>query len=181
MGRPVLYLLIGYPGAGKTTVARIIHEATGAVHLWSDVERHKMFGHPTHSEEESLRLYDELNARTEKLLAEGRSVVFDTNFNFHEDRRKLREIATRQGAETVAIWVTVPEQMARHRAVDRGQKRNGYHTRMTDEEFDRIIAKLEAPTKDEKTIKLDGAKLDRQNILKLLSQYDESNISASAS
>lgn len=176
MGKPVLYLLIGYPGAGKTTVARVIHDATGAVHLWSDIERHKMFGQPTHSTEESLRLYDELNQRTETLLAEGKSVIFDTNFNFGEDRRKLREIAGRQSAETVVVWITIHEQMAKHRAVDRGVKRNGYHTRMTEAEFSRIIAKLEPPTKDEKVIKIDGAKLDRQIILSLLSQYDGANI-----
>jgi predicted kinase len=175
----MLYLLIGYPGAGKTTVAKIIHEATGAVHLWSDIERHKMFGHPTHSEAESLQLYDELNRRTEVLLAEGRSAVFDTNFNFYEDRRKLREIADRQGAETVVIWITIPEQLARARAIGTSLKRNGYHTRMTKEHFNEIVSKLEPPTKDEKIIKIDGTKLDRKTILALLSQYDGANISVS--
>lgn len=179
MGKPTLYLLIGYPGAGKTTVAKIIHDATGAVHLWSDIERHKMFGRPTHSEAESLQLYDELNRRTESLLAEGRSVVFDTNFNFREDRRKLRAIAERQDAVTVLVWITVPERVARERAVNSAFKRNGYHTRMAAEEFDRIIAKLEPPAKDEKIIKIDGTKLDRPAVLKLLSQYDGANISVS--
>ncbi|HYH36480.1 MAG TPA: AAA family ATPase [Candidatus Saccharimonadales bacterium] len=176
MAKPVLYLLIGYPGAGKTTVAKIIHEATDAVHLWSDIERHKMFGRPSHSEVESLQLYDELNRRTENLLAEGRSVVFDTNFNFHADRQKLHAIADRQGADTVAVWVTIPKQVARQRAIESGPRRNGYHTRMTDKEFDRIVGKLEVPTKDEKIIKIDGTKLDRQTVLALLSQYHGANV-----
>jgi predicted kinase len=177
MAKPRLYLLIGYPGAGKTTVARIIHEATGAVHLWSDLERHTMFGRPTHAEAESVQLYDALNRRTEDLLAAGHSVVFDTNFNFREDRSKLRAIADRQGAETVLVWVIVPESVARHRAVDRGLKRNGYHTRLTDKEFERFIAKLEPPDKDEKIIKIDGTKLDRESVLALLNAYDDTHIS----
>lgn len=171
MDRPILYLMIGYPGAGKTTVAHIIQEATGAVHLWSDIERHKMFGRPTHSEEESVKLYDELNRRAEELLADGKSVIFDTNFNFREDRRRLHEIADRQGAETVVLWVTLPVEQARTRSVGADQKRNGYHTRMTDEHFDSIVAKLEAPDKNEKIIKIDGAKLDRETVLSLLGQY----------
>lgn len=178
MGAPRLYLLIGYPGAGKTTVARIIHETTGAVHLWSDLERHKMFGEATHSTDESRKLYEALNRRTAALLAEGKSVVFDTNFNFSEDRRKLREIANEYGAETIIVWITIPQQLAHHRAVDRGLKRNGYHTRMTDEDFNRIIAKLEPPSKDEKVIKIDGAKLDRQTVITLLGQYDEPSTAA---
>jgi predicted kinase len=176
MARPVLYLLIGYPGAGKTTVARIIHEKTGAVHLWSDLERHKLFAQATHSEAESIELYDELNRRTEALLKDGRSVVFDTNFNFREDRHKLQEIADRHGADTVIIWVSVPESVARHRAVDRGLKRNGYHTPLTDAEFTRFISKLEPPAEDEKVIKIDGTKLDRESILAQLDTYDDAHL-----
>ena len=63
--KPTLYLLIGYPGAGKTTVAGIISEQKGAVHLMADAERHKRFPNPTHSAEESLQLYDELNLHKE--------------------------------------------------------------------------------------------------------------------
>lgn len=179
MASPTLYLLIGYPGAGKTTVARIIHDKTGAVHLWSDLERHKLFGRPTHSEAESVRLYDELNRRTEELLRSGKSVVFDTNFNFLADRRKLSGIAARQGARTVAIWVDVPEAVARHRAVDRGVKRNGYHTPLTEAEFDRFVDKLELPAKDENVIKIDGTNLDRESVLELLTKYDDAHIPAS--
>lgn len=176
MAGPSLYLMIGYPGAGKTTAAKIIHDATGAVHLWSDIERHRMFGRPTHSEEESLKLYDELNRRTEALLAEGRSVVFDTNFNFKEDRRKLREIADRQGAETIVLWVTLPVEAARERSIGTGLRRNGYHTRMTQRHFDAIVSKLEPPAEDEKVIKIDGLKLDRRTVLSLLGSYHDAHI-----
>jgi predicted kinase len=170
MTTPKLYLFIGYPGAGKTTAAKIIAESTGAVHVWSDRERHKMFGQPTHSRQESLKLYEALNRRAEQLLAAGKSVVFDTNFNFYADRRKLRDIAMRQGAETVVLWITVPEHIAKNRAVHATYSRNGYNAGMTEQQFDAIIAKLEPPTKDEKVIKIDGTKLDKPTVVSLLSQ-----------
>lgn len=176
MRRPTLYLLIGYPGAGKTTVAKIIHEATGAVHLWSDIERHKLFGHPTHSKEESDALYDALNRRTEELLAEGQSVIFDTNFNFRADRHKLRAIASRHNADTVVIWVRVPIAVAKERALSAGITRNGYHTHMSEQQFDSIVSKLEAPDEDETIIKIDGLKFDKPTVLKLLS-YHDANVS----
>lgn len=176
MSRPTLYLMLGYPGAGKTTVARIIHEATGAVHLWSDIERHKMFDRPTHSETESVKLYDELNRRAGAWLTEGRSVVFDTTFNFREDRHKLKSIADRAGADAVVLWVEMPVEEARSRSVGTGQRRNGYHTRMTGGHFDELAAKLEAPGKDEKVIKIDGLKLDRQTVLSLLNQYHDAGL-----
>jgi predicted kinase len=165
-----LYLFIGYPGAGKTTVAKILTDVTGGVHLWADQERHKRFERPTHSRQESLELYDELNKQAEKLLAEGKTVIFDTNFNFAADRQQLREIATRQGAETVVIWITLPEEVAKSRAVHIDDTRNGYNTSMTEEQFERIIAKLEPPTEDEKIIKIDGTKLDRPTVVAQLRQ-----------
>lgn len=170
MNQATLYLFIGYPGAGKTTVARIITEHTGAVHLWADVERHKLFAHPTHGEAESLQLYDRLNRQASELLKAGRSVVFDTNFNFYRDRQKLRDIAAKAGAATVIIWIAVPREVARSRAVNAGYSRNGYSVSMTQDQFDAITAKLEPPREDEKVIKLDGTKLDTQEVLKLLNQ-----------
>ena len=166
--KPTLYLLIGYPGAGKTTVAGIISEQKGAVHLMADAERHKRFPNPTHSAEESLQLYDELNLQTEKLLQEGKSVVFDTNFNFRADRDKLRQIAEAANADTQIIWVTVDVDEAKKRAVHSQYIRNGYSASMTEDHFDQIVSKLEPPTEDEKVIKIDGTNLDRDELIELL-------------
>ncbi|HET7060518.1 MAG TPA: ATP-binding protein [Candidatus Saccharimonadales bacterium] len=167
MDRPVLYLMVGYPGAGKTTVAQLVARQTGAEHLWADLERHKMFSVPSHNETESQQLYEQLNGRAEKLLAEGRSVVFDTSFNHRRDRDLLRGIAARQGAETVVVWLTTPAGVARDRAVHSKVVRNGYEFSMTPQEFDRIAAHLEPPAKDEKVIKIDGIKFDRAAIVRL--------------
>jgi predicted kinase len=166
--QPVLYLMVGYPGAGKTTVARWIAEQTGAVHLWADVERNTLFDQPDHSENESRELYDRLNQRTEQLLGEGKSVVFDTNFNYYADRQLLRAVADRQGAKPVTIWVATPAQIARERAVHSKVVRNGYDFTMSAEQFDAIAGKLEMPREDEKVIKIDGTKLDPEAVMRLI-------------
>lgn len=168
MSKPKLYLFIGYPGAGKTTVAKLIAEQIGAVHLWADGERHKMFPEPTHSHQESVQLYEYLNHRAAELLASGEDVVFDTNFNFYNDRESLREIANTNNTETVIVWLTTPKEVARKRAVCIPEMRNGYMWEMTDEQFDSITSKLEPPRKHEKVIKIDGTKLDPQQVIDLL-------------
>lgn len=164
-----LYLMMGYPGAGKTTVARWIAERTGAVHLWADVERHKMFAAPTHSQTESRQLYDELNHQAERLLAAGRSVVFDTSFNHYADRQLLRDIAEKYGARTLIVWVATAADTSRDRAVHAQVVRNGYNFAMSGQQFDAIAGKLEPPRADEKIIKIDGTKLDADAVIRLLS------------
>lgn len=160
MTKPTLFLFVGYPGAGKTTVAKVLEAATGATHLWADNVRWQMFKQPTHSAQESRELYEHLNDRTAELLRSGKSVIFDTNFNFRVDRDYLRHIAEEDGAQTVLIWLTTPLQIAHDRAAHSDITRNGYTVNMTHEMFENIVSKLEEPTKDENPIKFDGTKLD---------------------
>ena len=169
MSKPRLYLFVGYPGAGKTTLARLIHQRTGAVHIWADQERKAMFGQPEHTPAENAKLYEYLNAKTAELLASGQSVIFDTNFNFYKDRQHLRSIAEQTGAEPIIIWVTTSPELAKQRAInDAASQDTRILGDMPPETFDRIASHLEPPREDEKVIKIDGTGIDQDRVCALL-------------
>ncbi len=155
-----LFLMVGYPGSGKTTASKIIHEQTGAVHVWADEERKIMFKEPTYTHDENLALYAKLNAHVAHLLSEGKSVIFDTNFNFYRDRDRLRDIATKYNTQTVIVWVKTPLELAKRRAVHFS---HGRETRvfgnMPVDHFDRIVHNLQEPRDDEHPLILDGTKI----------------------
>lgn len=172
MTKQVLYLMLGYPGSGKTTAAKTIHELSGAVHLWADNIRRERFGKPTYTHQENLALYDHLNELTAELLAAGNSVVFDTNFNFYKDRRKLAALAAEHGARSVVVWVRTPKDLARARAT------KDAHTQTTRvlgdiplERFERISSNLQPPREDEACIELDGTKITQDYIRSTLGEY----------
>jgi predicted kinase len=165
MNKPTLYLFMGYPGAGKTTIARIIREATDGVHLWADFERHVMFDEVQHTPEESRILYDHLNRVADELLEQGKCVIYDTNFNFRKDRDRMRQIAAKHGADVVVVWVTTPRDVAQHRATQESENQD---TRiwgnMAQPDFNRLSDNLQAPDEDEHAVQLDGAHVDEAAI-----------------
>lgn len=169
MNRLVLYLTVGYPGAGKTTVSKLIHELTGATHLWADKIRRERFGKPTYTHQENIELYGHLNELAAELLAAKQSVIFDTNFNFFKDREKLRKIAKDHGAEAVVVWVNTDKQTARRRAVDKarlgGTRILGH---MPAPDFERMAANLEPPKPEEKALEIVGENVSKNSIERLL-------------
>lgn len=169
MGKLTLYILVGYPGSGKTTTSRIIAELTGAVHIWADHERRAMFAHPTHSKAESDELYSHLNKTTEILMSDKTSVIFDTNFNYKKDRDLLRSIAAKHKADVNILWIKADRPVARERATAYAHAAaNKYLESMTKVVFDKLAAKLEAPSKDEQPIILDGTKIEPKYVARKL-------------
>lgn len=158
--RPTLYLMVGYPGSGKTTTSIALQKLTGATHIWADRERRAMFTHPTHSRSESHQLYGELNKRADELLSEGRSVIFDTNFNYRRDRDHLRRIAESRGAACKLIWIKVEKDIARRRATaDSASQITRVLGDIPLSDFERMTGNLQPPDPDEDPIILDGTKI----------------------
>jgi predicted kinase len=173
MGKPMLYLMLGYPGAGKTTVAKIIHKLTGAVHIWEDQERLKHFQNPVFSQAESDELHNLLNTRTGELLSAGKSVIYDTSFNAYEDRKRMYRIADACYVDTELIWVNTAKEIAHQRAT---QDTISQPTRvlatvlgdMDEETFKRLTNKLQPPADNEPYITIDGTNVNEAIIRKKL-------------
>lgn len=161
--------MIGYPGSGKTTIAKYIHELTGAVHIWADYERQRMFGHQTQASQDSKQLYRALNKKADELLREGRSVVFDTNFRFRKDRDALREIATKAGAYTVIIWVTTDRTTAKERATHLAEHApNRFFGNISEDDFNRVTSHIQEPTPEEQVLAIRGVDVTKSSIAALL-------------
>jgi len=161
--------MLGYPGAGKTTTARIISKLAGAELLWADHVRREKFTPITYSHEENIELYTYLNELAVELLYDNKSVVFDTNFNYHKDRQYLRRLASKAHAHTVIIWVKTPKEIAYKRASENAHEQE---TRVLGnfsvELFEKISSQQEDPQEDEQYIMVDGTKVTEAYITYLL-------------
>lgn len=161
--------MLGYPGAGKTTVSEHIAEATDAVHLNSDQFRLRLFDNPLGiSEAQHENMYKLLDYITERILKSGKSVIYDANLNRYVHRQDKYDICERTRAQAKLIWVKTDEEEARKRATVEAGKHPAHRPfgNMKKDVFDRLIGEIEPPVKSEKPVVVDGSDLKKDKVLK---------------
>jgi predicted kinase len=152
-------MLLGYPGAGKTTTAKILEKLTRAYRLTSDDERLKMFPDPSLSQEEHARLYQKLDDETERLLASGQSVIYDANLNRYTHRKEKYKICQKTNAIPVLIWLNTGRDISETRATDKTREKLWPINETAEAMFNRIANLIEPPNENEHPIILEGSNL----------------------
>lgn len=116
-----LVVLSGYPGVGKSFVAREIDRAVSgsAVLLQTDKIRKELFPNPTYSGDESQKVYDTLFDRARENVRNGKIVLLDATFNLEIGRRTAEHIADDENADFTILFVTCDDETARQRIRNR--------------------------------------------------------------
>lgn len=115
-----LYVLVGFQGVGKSTVAQTIARRTGATIISSDAVRAELFPDSQYTIEETTRVFDELYARAEKNLREQKSVVLDAMFMKQHERKAALTVAQNTDAHFQIIEVITKPNVLKKR-LDRRQ------------------------------------------------------------
>lgn len=122
LAKPTLICLYGYPGAGKTYVARHLTDSIQIAHVNSDRIRAELFQSPRYDAQENAVVSHLMNYMTEELLSAGVSVIYDTNLLRVAQRRRLRELAKRFKAEYLLIWLQIDAESALYRTQNRDRR-----------------------------------------------------------
>lgn len=166
--KPILYLLMGLPGAGKTTLGKMIQRQTRAIRLSSDEYRLLVFPEPTFSQKEHDNLYGLLDHNVEHLLEAGHSVIYDANLNRRHHRDEKYAIAKKHGAVVKLIWVRTDEDFARQRRIDTQDDRLIPDGETSEKMFNRIAAIFEEPGTDEPYTMINGEFITDKSVENLL-------------
>jgi predicted kinase len=123
--KPVLIMMYGYPGAGKTHFAAELSKAMNAAHVQGDRIRAELFEQPRYDKNEDQVVARLMEYMTEEFLNAGVNVIFDGNStNRLVQRRALREIARKVRGQTLLVWLQIDQESAMARIAGRDRRRN---------------------------------------------------------
>jgi len=119
VAKPVLIVVSGLPGTGKSYFCSKLAERLPFITLESDALRKVLFSSLTYSLQESSRLFQACHRLIEQLLRRGFSLILDATNLSERHREYLYSIADHLDVKLVLVWVEAPPQLVRERLKDR--------------------------------------------------------------
>ncbi|HEY5674149.1 MAG TPA: AAA family ATPase [Malonomonas sp.] len=126
-----LIITQGLSGSGKSSVARLLAEELGAIHLQSDRERKRLYGLAANADSSSTvaggiysasaheATYAQLQKLAETVLAAGYPVIVDATFLLQAQRDCFRLLSERLQVPLIILAFSVPEAELRRRIQQR--------------------------------------------------------------
>ncbi|MCX7816240.1 MAG: AAA family ATPase [Syntrophales bacterium] len=131
MDVPVLVVMAGLMGTGKSVLAERIGKRIGAEVIRSDVLRKEMFSIPLtehrldpfgeglYTEDISKRVYARALERALSTLSRGKSVIIDASYKRAEERKKVSKAAETMGVKCFVVECLCPEETVKSRLESR--------------------------------------------------------------
>ena len=135
--RPMLLLMHGFSGSGKTWLSQQLLGQLPAIRVRSDIERKRLYGL---AEDESSKsaigagiysataksdVYEALAVAARKLLQSGHNVIADAAFLSRNERQRFSELASDAGSDLIIVDARASEEELERRVDTRGRNAAG--------------------------------------------------------
>ena len=140
----VLYVMIGIPGSGKTTIAK---NSVGCVHISRDEIRFSLLSESDNYFKKENQVYKTFIKQINDNLAAGKNVIADATHINQKSRNKLFHNLHIDRSKTIviAIYVNTPLDIC----LERNETRKGGRTFVPPHEIHNMYTRLEPPTYNE--------------------------------
>ncbi|WP_435271985.1 AAA family ATPase [Streptomyces parvulus] len=149
--RPVVYLLVGLTGSGKTTYAKQRLVPTGAVRLSVDEEVHSRHGRygVDYAEHEYFSLEEpvvaEIRERLAALVAAGQDVVLDHGLWLRPAREEWKKLVKSAGGRWRLLYFPVPREELLRRLNERNRRDDANALAVSPSALDDFYARFDPP------------------------------------
>lgn len=138
MNKPILAVMVGISGSGKSTFARGLETSLSAKVVSTDDIRMEITGDAT-DQTRNGEVFSIARKRIDELLSQGKNAVIDATSLNSKDRRSWIDIGKKNSAEIVAYVVNRPVDLAKKQNLKRSRQ-------VPDWVIDKQHAKFQLPT-----------------------------------
>ena len=158
LSRPLILMVIGVPGSGKSFFARQFAAMFSAPLVSPDFVRSQIFVSPRYSREEDEVIQTLCAQQIDELLKTEKTFLVDGGLNIRADRLELAKLARTAGYGTLIVWVQTDEPTSYSRATKRNARHPGdlYNSPLTEEQFDMLTKRLSPPSAQEPFVVISG-------------------------
>jgi len=112
---PILIVIFGLPGTGKTTFATVLSNQLGVKHFNTDIIRSLSNESQQYDEENKASIYDEMLHLTRLEFEKGKNVIVDATFYKKKLRERFKVLAQEYDATVKWIEVCAGEEVVKKR------------------------------------------------------------------
>lgn len=158
LSRPLIIVMIGLPGSGKSFFARKFADMFNAPLVSFDYLYSTLFPDPSYSREEEDLVKDIYFHEVEELLKTQRTIVVDGAASERPERQNLHLLARQHDYGVLLVWSQTDMPTAKSRSLRRNPKRAGdeLNTSMEEETFASYVKRFTAPFKGEDFVVISG-------------------------
>ena len=121
VARPVMVVISGLPGSGKSYFSRALVSEAPTLVLESDLLRKVLFQEPSYTTSESARLFRACHTLIGELLEGGIPVLLDATNLVEGHRERLYHIAERLGVKLILVHLKAPPELVYERLKGRSE------------------------------------------------------------
>lgn len=150
LSRPLILILVGLPGSGKSFFARQFSDMFDAPIVSFDRLRAELFAQPQFSATEYDIIRRVAAYQMGELVKTHRSFIVDGGCNTLGDRQRLDQLAKQHGYGTLIIWVQTDDITCRMRATKRKSARpeDAITPSITEGKWAEFAKRFNAPTRE---------------------------------
>lgn len=141
MNKPILAVMIGISGSGKSTYANGLKTSLNAQLVETDAIRVELTGN-AEDQTQNARVFGLAKRRIDNILSQGKNAIIDATSVSIRDRKDWIDIAKKNNAEVRAYFIDTPIDIAKQQNRKRERK-------VPEDVIDRQASRLQPPTKSE--------------------------------
>lgn len=152
LNKPHLIVMVGIPGAGKSSFAQSFAASFRAPLISHDRILQEIFDSPEHTKKEAIITAGVAEYMLDESLKTSQTIVYDGVSNTRSSRADIVKKAKNAGYETLLIWVQIDQATARKRLVAESKKRSV----ISPDQFETYLKKFNPPQNSEKVVVISG-------------------------